>query len=157
MATLIVAGVVAVLALAAPLATLAQGTVFVVLVVFTLVNAALIAEKTQRRSTRSSPFHRPGLGAGDRPDHQRGSFRDLHFRVVRLSLARSLLGFSACDPKEVAMATVLLLGNLRASLTLARSLARAGHRIVAGMDAPDPYLFLSRHVAHVFPPRAAGC
>ncbi len=49
------------------------------------------------------------------------------------------------------MATVLLLGNLRASLTLARSLARAGHRIVAGMDAPDPYLFLSRHVAHVFP------
>jgi len=48
------------------------------------------------------------------------------------------------------MATVLLLGNLRASLTLARSLARAGHRIVAGMDAPDPYLFLSRHVSHVF-------
>ncbi len=48
------------------------------------------------------------------------------------------------------MATVLLLGNLRASLTLARSLSRAGHTIIAGMDAPDPYLFLSRHVASVF-------
>ncbi len=45
------------------------------------------------------------------------------------------------------MATVFLLGNLRASLTLARSLAKAGHRIVAGMDGADPYLFLSRHVA----------
>lgn len=42
--------------------------------------------------------------------------------------------------------TVLLLGNLRASLTLARTLSRAGHRIIAGVDGADPYLFLSRHV-----------
>ncbi len=45
------------------------------------------------------------------------------------------------------MATIFLLGNLRASLTLARSLSRAGHRIIAGMDGADPYLFLSRHVS----------
>ena len=48
------------------------------------------------------------------------------------------------------MSTVMLLGNQRASLTLARALARSGRRIVAGMDAADPYLFLSRHVARVF-------
>ena len=50
-ATLVSAGVVAVLALAAPLSLLAQGTVFVVLVVFTLVNAALI--ETKRRGERT--------------------------------------------------------------------------------------------------------
>lgn len=49
------------------------------------------------------------------------------------------------------MATIFLLGNLRASLTLARSLSRAGHRIIAGMDEPDPYLFLSRHVDQMVP------
>ncbi len=59
MATLIVAGVVAVLALAAPLATLAQGTVFVVLVVFTLVNAALIAEKRSGEARDHPHFTAP--------------------------------------------------------------------------------------------------
>jgi hypothetical protein len=58
-ATLIVAGVVAVLALAAPLATLAQGTVFVVLVVFTLVNAALIAEKRRGEAGDHPHFTAP--------------------------------------------------------------------------------------------------
>jgi amino acid transporter len=65
-ATLIVAGVVAALALAAPLATLAQGTVFVVLVVFTLVNAALIAEKRRGEAGDhphfTAPFWAPVTG-----------------------------------------------------------------------------------------------
>ncbi len=55
LATLVAAGVVAALALAAPLAVLAQGTVFVVLVVFALVNAALIAVK--RRGDASDHPH----------------------------------------------------------------------------------------------------
>ena len=45
------------------------------------------------------------------------------------------------------MAAIFLLGNLRASLTLARSLARAGHVIHAGYDDLDPFLVRSRVVA----------
>lgn len=48
------------------------------------------------------------------------------------------------------MSHVLLFGNLRSSLTLARSLAAAGHVIHCGMDEPDPYLITSRHVAGGF-------
>ena len=47
------------------------------------------------------------------------------------------------------MAQIFLFGNLRASLTLARSLSRAGHVVHAGVDDPDPYLFASRHVKGV--------
>jgi predicted ATP-grasp superfamily ATP-dependent carboligase len=47
------------------------------------------------------------------------------------------------------MSQIFLFGNLRASLTLARSLSRAGHVIHAGVDDPDPYLFASRHVKGV--------
>jgi len=65
-ATLIAAGLVAALALAAPLAALAQGTVFVILVVFTLVNAALIAEKRRRQASDhphfTAPFWAPVIG-----------------------------------------------------------------------------------------------
>ena len=59
MATLVAAGVVAVLALAAPLAALAQGTVFVVLVVFTLVNASLIAVKRRGEASDHPYFTAP--------------------------------------------------------------------------------------------------
>ncbi|HEX8570307.1 MAG TPA: hypothetical protein VF699_10360 [Caulobacteraceae bacterium] len=48
------------------------------------------------------------------------------------------------------MTHVLLFGNLRSSLTVARSLSRAGHVVHAGWDEPDPYLTASRHVAHAF-------
>ena len=49
------------------------------------------------------------------------------------------------------MASVFLLGNLRSSLTLARSLARAGHAVHAGYDSLDPFLVRSRAVAGVCP------
>ena len=49
------------------------------------------------------------------------------------------------------MSTVLLFGNLRSSLTAARSLARAGHVVHAGYDEFDPYLVASRCVSGVFP------
>lgn len=65
-ATLIAAGVVAALALAAPLAALAQGTVFVILVVFTLVNASLIAVKRRGEASDhpyfTAPFWAPVIG-----------------------------------------------------------------------------------------------
>ncbi|MBW3558342.1 MAG: ATP-grasp domain-containing protein [Proteobacteria bacterium] len=48
------------------------------------------------------------------------------------------------------MSEIVLFGNLRASLTLARSLARDGHIIHAGYDELDPYLIASRHVAGAF-------
>ncbi|MGF1461773.1 MAG: hypothetical protein ACFB2Z_01135, partial [Maricaulaceae bacterium] len=44
----------------------------------------------------------------------------------------------------------LLIGNLRASLTVARSLARAGWTVDAGVDGLDPYLFWSNCVADTF-------
>lgn len=48
------------------------------------------------------------------------------------------------------MAGVLLLGNLRASLTLARKLHAAGWMVHCGVDGDDPYLSFSRAVAGAF-------
>lgn len=48
------------------------------------------------------------------------------------------------------MTHVLLFGNLRSSLTLARQLSRAGCVVHAGYDEPDPYLIASNAVAAVF-------
>lgn len=48
------------------------------------------------------------------------------------------------------MAGVLLIGNLRSSLTLARQLSRAGHEVHCGIDEIDPYLHTSRHVRGSF-------
>ncbi len=48
------------------------------------------------------------------------------------------------------MANVLLIGNLRSSLTVARRLSRAGHIIHCGFDDLDPFLFESRHVRGAF-------
>ncbi len=59
-ATLVSAAVVAMLALAAPLSILAQGTVFVVLVVFVLVNAALIMTKRRAEISDHAYFTAPG-------------------------------------------------------------------------------------------------
>lgn len=47
------------------------------------------------------------------------------------------------------MAAVFLFGNLRASLTLARTLARAGHGVHAGYDDLDPFLVRSNAVTGV--------
>jgi len=44
------------------------------------------------------------------------------------------------------MARILLVGNLRSSLTIARDLSRAGHEVHCGVDGLDPFLFTSRHV-----------
>jgi biotin carboxylase len=44
------------------------------------------------------------------------------------------------------MARILLVGNLRSSLTIARNLSRAGHEVHCGVDGLDPFLFTSRHV-----------
>ncbi len=49
------------------------------------------------------------------------------------------------------MTGVLLIGNLRSSLPLARELRRAGHAIHCGVDQPDPYLHTSRWVEGWFP------
>ena len=48
------------------------------------------------------------------------------------------------------MAAILLIGNYRPSLPLARSLARAGHAVYCGLDDRQPYLFKSRYVAGTF-------
>ena len=48
------------------------------------------------------------------------------------------------------MSAVLLFGNLRSSLTLARKLARAGHAVHVGCDQDDPYLTASNCVAGAF-------
>lgn len=44
------------------------------------------------------------------------------------------------------MAHILLVGNMRVSLPLARNLSRAGHTIHCDVDALDPFLFKSRHI-----------
>lgn len=44
------------------------------------------------------------------------------------------------------MTDVLLIGNLRSSLPLARALGRAGYGVHCGVDEPDPYLFTSRYI-----------
>lgn len=48
------------------------------------------------------------------------------------------------------MAGVLLLGNLRSSLTLARKLHAAGWTVHCGVDSDDPYLSFSRAAAGAF-------
>lgn len=48
------------------------------------------------------------------------------------------------------MAGVLLFGNLRSSLTLAREFTAAGHEVHAGVDELSPYLFASRAVSGAF-------
>jgi predicted ATP-grasp superfamily ATP-dependent carboligase len=48
------------------------------------------------------------------------------------------------------MAGVLLLGNLRCSLTLAREMAAAGHEMHCGVDELSPYLFASRAIGNAF-------
>ena len=48
------------------------------------------------------------------------------------------------------MAGILLIGNYRPSLPLARSLARAGHAVYCGLDDLQPYLFKSRYVKGSF-------
>lgn len=48
------------------------------------------------------------------------------------------------------MAGFLLLGNLRASLTLARKLHAAGHIVHCGVESADPYLSFSRAISGAF-------
>ncbi len=48
------------------------------------------------------------------------------------------------------MAGVLLIGNLRSSLTLARQLSRAGHQVHCGVDELDPFVHASWHVRGSF-------
>ena len=63
-------------------------------------------------------------------------------RLPRVSAGRAVIG--------TAMAKVLLIGNFRPSLPLARQLAKAGHQVFCGVDRPSPYLFASRHVHGCF-------
>jgi len=48
------------------------------------------------------------------------------------------------------MTDVLLIGNLRSSLTLARKLSRAGHGVHCGVDELDPFVHTSRAVRGAF-------
>jgi predicted ATP-grasp superfamily ATP-dependent carboligase len=61
-----------------------------------------------------------------------------------MSLARL-----AAEQAESVMARILLVGNLRSSLTIARNLSRAGHEVHCGVDDLDPFLFTSRHIKGV--------
>ena len=57
--------------------------------------------------------------------------------------------YAAARHENPAM-NVLLLGNYRPSLPVARTLARAGHAVFCGVDRPAPYLFASRYVRGCF-------
>ena len=48
-------------------------------------------------------------------------------------------------------ATILILGNYRQTITVIRSLGRAGHRIIVGRDGDASFVEYSRYVSEVWP------